>query len=374
VADQFKRIVRIPSHRQISRVDLRSKRVLLRVDFNVPVENGQIEDVKRIWAALPTIKKCLERGAAEVNIVSHFGRPKNSRDEAFSTKIIAKKLSEIMREKRAPRQGVSDIDSPALARFYQITPKVRLFENLRFDPGEEKNSAHFAKQLSALGDICVIDAFANLHRNHASMVAIQDFLPTYAGLLVEREVNVLFRLLNQPERPFVCIVGGAKVEDKLPIIEAFSESADAVLIGGMTANEYILQEHPKGENIFLPNDGINKVGGIVPINQQTLKSGIFDIGPQTIMLYKSVLSSAKTIFWNGNMGMSENKRYVHGTFEIARFISKLKADKIASGGNTVEVIDELNLADRFSFLSTGGGATSDFVAGKKLPALERLLK
>jgi len=374
VAESSRRIVRIPSHRQLSRADFRNKRVLVRVDFNVPIENGEIEDVERITAAMPTVKKCLERGAAEVNIVTHLGRPKSANDKEFSTAILAKKVGELLREKNPPKAGKTDIDSLALNSFYQVGPKVRLFENLRYDSGEEKNSVTFAKKLALLGDVCVIDAFANLHREHASMMAVQSLLPTFAGLLVEKEVNSLFSLLNNPDHPFICVIGGAKVEDKMPIMEALSDLADTIIIGGMTANEYILKGHVKGEKIFLPMDGINKVGAIVPINEQTLKAGVFDIGPQTIMLYKSILSSAKTIFWNGNLGMSENKRYVHGTYEIARFIAKLKAQKVVSGGNTAQVIDELKIADRFSFISTGGGATSTFISGEKMPALEMLLK
>ncbi len=374
MAESSKRIVRIPSHRQIGRVDFRWKRVLVRVDFNVPIKDGRIEDLERILFAIPTIKKCLERGATEVNIITHLGRPKSENDKEFSTGIIAKKVAQLLREKKPPRLGRTDIDSPALKTFYQVGPKVRLFENLRYDPGEEKNSVSFAKKLALLGDVCVIDAFANLHREHASMAAIQDILPTFAGLLVEKEVNSLFTLLNSPDHPFVCVIGGAKIKDKMPIIDVLSEVADTIIVGGMTANEYILNGQVKPEKIFLPMDGINRVGAIVPINEQTLKAGVFDIGPQTIMLYKSILYSAKTIFWNGNLGMSENKRYVHGTYEIARFIAKLKAKKIISGGNTAQVINELKIADRFDFISTGGGATSTFISGEKMPVLERLLK
>lgn len=374
MAESFKRIVRIPSHRQISRADFRGKRVLVRVDFNVPIENGKIQDMERIFCAMPTIKKCLERGASEINIITHLGRPKNDSDKEFSTAILSKKIAELLREKKPPKVGKTDIDSPALRTFYQISPKVRLFENLRYDSGEEKNSVAFAKKLALLGDVCVIDAFANLHREHASMVAVQQLMPSYAGLLVEKEVNSLFALVNSSDHPFVCVIGGAKVEDKMPIMQELSKVADTIIVGGMTANEYILGGHVLNDKIFLPMDGINKVGAIVPINEQTLKAGVFDIGPQTIMLYKSILSSAKTIFWNGNLGMSENRRYVHGTYEIARFIAKLKAKKIVSGGNTGQVINELKIADRFNFISTGGGATSNFIAGKKMPALEMLLK
>lgn len=375
MAEKFRRIVRIPSHRQLARVDFRGKTVLVRFDFNVPVENGAVSDPERIDAAIPTLKKIIERGAQKVNIICHLGRPEKPGDKQFSVLPIAEVIAQRLRiSKYDPQMKQSEIDSPSLGRYFEIGPKVNLFENLRYDEGEEKNSAEFAKKLSQLGDYFVQDAFANIHREHASMVKIQELLPTYAGLLVEREVNHLFKLMNNPEKPFVGIIGGAKVEDKLGVIAALSKMCDAVLIGGKTANEYILDAHPKTGNIFLPTDGLSKFGAIVPLNNETLKAGVFDIGPQTIMLYKSILASAKTIFWNGNLGMTENKRFIYGTFEIARFISKLKADKIASGGNTAEVIDDLKLSDHFTFISTGGGATSDFIVGKKLPALELLLR
>jgi len=374
MADNFKRIIRVPSSKQLSRADFRGKRVLARFDFNVPIENGKIEDEKRIDAGIPTIKKILERGAAEVNIICHLGRPEKPNDPIFSLKPVADYLAEKLRSKLPPKLYRTDIDSKALSKFYQVTDKVRLFENLRYDEGEEKNSASFAKQLARLGSVFVLDAFANIHRQHASMDAIQDLLPVYAGLLVEREINTLYKILHAPERPFVSIIGGAKVEDKLPIIKSLSQKSDAVIVGGKTANEYVEQKIPTGKNIFLPTDGINKMGSIVPMEDEYIKKGIFDIGPQTIMLYKSILSSAKTIFWNGNLGMTEDKKFVHGTYEIARYIQKLKCEKVASGGNTAEVIDEMGIESSFDFISTGGGATSDLISGKKLPVLEKLLK
>jgi len=373
VAEPSKRIVRIPSHRQLGRADLRGKRVLVRVDFNVPIIDGKVVDSRRIEAVMPTIKKIIEKDAKEINIIGHLGRPDGKADRGFSTIQIAKVICSKIPYKCKLTEGKSDSKSPALSQFYKIGDKIRVYENLRFDPREEKNSKDFAKELAELGDVFVQDAFANIHREHASMMAIQDLLPTYAGLLVEKETNILFKLLSHPEEPFVAIIGGAKVEDKLSIIEALSSVTKAVLIGGKTANEWLAQDHPKKDNIYLPVDGLNKMGSIVPIDKTTLKAGIYDIGPQTVMLYKCILSSAKTIFWNGNLGMTENKRYVYGTYEIARFVARLKAEKVASGGNTAEVIDNLNLAGQFDFISTGGGATSNFIAGKKLPVLEKLL-
>jgi phosphoglycerate kinase len=374
VEESFKRIIRVPSSRQLSRANFCGKRVLARFDFNIPIEDGEIEDEKRIDVGIPTIKKILERGASEINIICHLGRPKNASDDSCSTKIIAQYLSKKLSATSLPKIYRTDIDSPALSKFYQITDKVRLFENIRYDEREEKNSVTFAKQLSRLGDVFVLDAFANIHRQHSSMDAIQNLLPTYTGLVMEREINVLHKILYAPERPFVAIIGGAKVEDKLPIIKALGKKSNAVIVGGKTANEWVARGMPSGKNIFLPSDGINKMGSIVSMDEENIKKGIFDIGPQTIMLYKSVLASAKTVFWNGNLGMTEDKKFIHGTYEIARYIKKLKCEKVASGGNTSEVIEEMGIESSFDFISTGGGATSDLIAGKSLPVLNKLLK
>lgn len=371
--NSFKRIIRIPSRRELQHANIEGRRVLARFDFNLPCDDGKIEDTSRIDLAMPTIQFILSKKPLELNIITHFGRPKNKQDKDFSTGAIA----EIIAKKLALKNPVVKKDdvakSPVLSRYFQIGERIRLYENLRFDPREDDNSASFAQELSTLGDVFVQDAFANIHRNHTSMVALQKKLPTYAGLLVNKEVNTLFRILNNPQRPFIVVIGGAKVEDKLPVIEALSKIADYVILGGMTANEWILSDRPRKENIYFPTDGIAKSGKIVQINKETLKDGVFDIGPQTIMLYKSILSPAKTVFWNGNLGMTEEKKFAHGTNEIARYIAKLKANTIASGGNTIQVVDELGLVGNFSFISSGGGATSDFVCSKKMPALELLL-
>lgn len=374
MAEIFKRIIRVPSHRQVSRTDLKGKTVVLRCDFNVPVENGVVADVKRISSAIPTIEKILEKGASKISILTHFGRPEGKYNKEFSTEIIARTLASLLGVRHQITKVKTDVESEALGTCYEITDRIFLYENLRFDVGEEKNSKEFAKKIASLGDVFVQDAFANMHREHASMVVVAEFLPYYAGMLVEKEINSLFKLMNAPDKPLICLIGGAKIEDKLPIILSLSKIADAVLVGGKAANEWISEGYKKVNNVFLPNDGLNQNGSIVKMERDLIQKGIFDIGPETIMLYKSVLSSAKTIFWNGNMGLSEQKRFAHGTNELARFISRLKADKIVSGGNTVEAIDELKLSNDFTFISTGGGATSDFICGKKLAAVELLLK
>lgn len=374
MAESFKRIIRIPTRREMEHAPITGKRVLARFDFNLPVDDGKIEDEKRIDLALPTIDYILSKKPLELNILTHFGRPKSKDDSEFSTLAIAKILAKKLSKKAPIRRENEGEKSPTLSTFYNIGGDINVFENLRFDKREEENSTSFAEEISRYGDIFIQDAFANIHRNHTSMVALPKKMPTYVGLLVNKEVNTLFKILNVPDRPFVAIIGGAKIEDKLPIIQALSKIVDSMIIGGRTANEWMVAERSRSDNIYLPTDGVCKNGSIVPINKETLKTGIFDIGPETIMLYKSILASAKTVFWNGNLGMTEEKKFDYGSNEIARFVSRLKAETIVSGGNTVQVIDDLGLADSFSFISSGGGATSDFVCSKKLPALELLLE
>lgn len=365
--------MRIPSHRQLKRADFRNKRVLIRLDLNVPVDNGKILDPKRIESSMPTIKKVIERGAKEINIICHLGRPKKV-DCNLSTVIIAKDIKNRLRTKFDLNKSNNNYKSPSLKTSYEVYKGINVFENLRFDKREEKNSVEFAKELATLGDVFVLDAFANIHRQHTSMDKLQDQLETYAGLLMEKEINGLFNILYAPERPFVAIIGGAKYEDKIPIIKSLSKKCEAVLVGGKTANEMVLNNVEKEKNIFLPKDGINKTGALVEMSDAEIKRGIYDIGPKTIMHYKSILSSAKTIFFNGNLGMTENKKFVHGTNEVLRYIIKMKVKAVASGGNTADIIYDLDLQNGFDFISTGGSATSDLIAGKKLPVLDKLLK
>ncbi len=369
----YKRILRIPSHRQLKRADFRGKTVLVRLDLNVPLKAKKILDMKRIDASMPTIKKAIEKGASKINIICHLGRPTEA-DDNFSTIILANEIKRRLRGKGKARRIQHSYRSPALKYSYEVYRNIQLFENLRFDKGEESNSIQFAKEIAKLGDVFVLDAFANIHRQHASMDKLQDQMKTFAGLLVEREINGLFRILYAPKRPFVAVIGGAKYKDKIPVIESLSSKCNAVLVGGMTANEMILEGWKRKPNVFVPSDGINESGSLVGMSKQEIEKGVFDIGPKTIMHFKSILSSAKTVFFNGNLGMTENKKFVHGTNEILRFITKMKAEAVASGGNTADIIYDLGLENGFSFISTGGSATSDLVAGKKLPVLDKLLK
>lgn len=368
-----KRIIRIPSHRQLKRADFRGKRVLIRLDLNVPIANGKILDSRRIEASVPTVKKVMERGAKEINIICHLGRPAKPSKE-FSVEGVAREVARHLRRKKIKTVKNTGYSSPALKVAYEVYEGIRLFENLRFDKREEANSSAFAKELATLGDIFVLDAFANIHRQHASMDKLQDELTTFAGLLMEREINGLFKILYAPDKPFVAIIGGSKYEDKVPVIESLAKRCEAVLVGGKTANEMILKDISNAANIFLPSDGINKSGVMVEMSKDKVRAGVFDIGPRTIMHFKSILSSAKTVFFNGNLGMTENGKFAHGTNEVVRYITKLRIDAVASGGNTTDIIYDLGLEGGFDFISTGGGATSDLISGKKLPVLNKLLK
>jgi len=263
--------------------------------------------------------------------------------------------------------------SPILSRRYYIGRSITLLENLRFDKLEEKNSPKLAKLLAREGDLYINDAFATSHRAHTSLVAITKVLPSFAGLLLTSEVRQLEPLLAKQEKPFIVVIGGAKITDKIPIINHFRSKADTILVGGRTSIDYYLAMTEPVEKLVFPTDGIDAKGRIQAFDKDTLKKNpLFDIGPDTIMRFKSILKSAKTVFWNGSLGLAEDKKFCHGTYEIARFVANLRATTILSGGDTVAVVDKLNLRDRFSFVSTAGGAASEFLIGKKLPGLVAL--
>ena len=315
--------------------DVRNKRVLVRCDFNVPLsEKGEILDDFRIRQTLPTIEYLIKKGA-KLLLMSHLGRPDGKAIEAFSLKPVQKRLEELLGQ------------------------KITLLENLRFDPREEQNDESFARELAQKGDIYINDAFGVCHRAHASVVSIPKFLPSGAGLLLEKEVECLIRLSNNPEKPLVAIMGGAKVETKVKFIDKISKIADAVLIGGL------LQKELKAKNIKLKYP--QKI--IEPLDEV---SGGKDIGPETIDLFKKRISQARTIFFNGALGLIEQKEFSHGTEEILKAIVQSKAFTVVGGGDMTQVISRLGLSDKFSHVSTGGGAMLAFLSGEKLPGLEVL--
>jgi phosphoglycerate kinase len=327
------------------------KRVLVRADLNVPLEDGRVADDTRIRAALPTIRLLLERGAAEVIVCSHLGRPKGP-DPAYSIAPVAERLRELL--------GANG--------------RVRVLENIRFDPRETKNDPELAKELAALADIYVNDAFGSAHRAHASTAGVAHLLPAYAGLLLERELQELGKLLEAPEHPFVAVVGGAKVEDKIDVLRSLAERADVVLVGGKMAEE--IRARPIDVPVKLPSDVVaaasfepDAEAKVVPADEVPDGWLGLDIGPETREGYAKRIAMAKTVFWNGPMGVFEWPRFAEGTLAIARAIADADAYTVVGGGDSVRALQEAGLADRVDWVSTGGGAALELLEGKELPGV-----
>ncbi len=377
--------------------DLNGKRVLVRVDFNVPLKNGQITDDTRIRAALPTINYLLSQGAAVV-LMSHLGRPKGV-DPSQSLKPAAERLSELIGR---PVQFAEDcVGEPAESKSRALKPgDVLLLENLRFHKAEEKNDPDFAKQLAAHGDLYVNDAFGSAHRAHASVEAVAHFLPAAAGFLMEKEINYLGGVLDNPQRPFVAILGGAKISDKLPVIENLAKLADKLIIGGGMANTFLKAEGYEMGDSLVENDAIEQAREllatcsgklILPVDavvadafsndarSETVSVGgvkpgwrILDIGPHTIIKYIDALKGARTIFWNGPMGVFEFAKFATGTTEIAKAVAASGATSVIGGGDSVAAVEQAGVADKISHISTGGGASLEFMEGKVLPGVAAL--
>jgi len=361
---------------------LKGKTVLLRVDFNVEIENGRILDDYRIRVSLPTIQFLLRSGAKPI-LMSHLGRP-TRQEEKYSLRPVSQYLAKLLGRRVIFFETWKDLEL-----LWRVVPEgtIGMLENLRFWPGEEKNDAKFAKTLAKLGDLYVNDAFAVSHRSHASVDAITRFLPSYAGLLLEKELTMLDRVKRRTKKPFVAVFGGKKLSDKLPLIRAFLPKADAVLTGGGVANTFLaalgapvgrsVVEKPlikkagamfrKADSIFLPQDWRSK------------NDAILDIGPKTEKLYAAVIKKARTILWNGPMGVFENPKFAKGSYRVARAIAKnRRAFRVVGGGETVACFRraitnyQLPITKTNVFLSTGGGAMLEYLAGKKLPGIEAL--
>jgi phosphoglycerate kinase len=362
--------------RTVRNANVTGKKILYRVDFNLPVdEDGQPSDSSRILSVIPTLEWILRHKPEQIIILTHWGRPKG-KDIKWQLTPVAQQLAKILKTKQLVSsekiitKDFKGAASPILARRYYIGRSITMLENLRFDSAEEKNSLSLAKKLAAEADLYVNDAFATCHRAHASIVAITKYLPAFAGMLLTNEIQRLEPLLAKQEKPFVVVIGGAKVADKIPIINHFRQKADAILVGGKTSADYFAALTEPVEKLIFPVDSIDAKGRITSFDKETIKKNPpFDIGPDTIVKFKSIIKSAKTVFWNGPLGVAENKKFCHGSYEIARFIANLRATTIASGGDTDAVIAKLDLHKRFSFISTGGGAASEYLIGKKLPGL-----
>jgi len=338
--------------RSVRDADVAGKRVLVRADLNVPLEDGRVADDTRIRAALPTLRLLLERGAAEVVVCSHLGRPEGP-DPAYAIAPVAERLLEQL--------GADD--------------RVRVLENTRFDPRETANDPALAEELAALADLYVNDAFGSAHRAHASTEGVAHLLPAYAGLLLERELQELGKLLERPERPFVAIVGGAKVEDKIGVLRSLAERADVVLVGGKMAAELAAQSPPE-VSVELPVDVVaaaafepNAESKVVPADDVPEGWLGLDIGPATREGFAEGIARAKTVFWNGPMGVFEWPRFAEGTLAVARAVADADAHTVVGGGDSVRAIEEAGLADRIDWVSTGGGASLELLEGKELPGV-----
>ena len=333
--------------RSVRDADVEGKRVLVRVDFNVPLEGGRVADDTRIRAALPTIELLLERGASEVVLMSHLGRPKGE-DPALAVEPVRARLRELLPDER-----------------------VRLLENTRFDPRETENDPELARELAAHGDLYVNDAFGSAHRAHASTEGVAHLLPAYAGLLLERELEELGALLESPEQPFVAVLGGAKVADKIGVLESLGERADVVLIGGKMAEEV---ERDAGYE--LPEDVVAAAAFEADAEARVvawddLPEGWLglDIGPATRERFAARIAEARTVFWNGPMGVFEWPRFAEGTKAVAEAVAAADAHTVVGGGDSVRAVEELGVAERIDWISTGGGASLELLEGKQLPGV-----
>jgi phosphoglycerate kinase len=386
--------------RSVTEAEVRGKRALVRVDFNVPLRDGEVADDSRIRAALPTIQYLRERGAAVV-LATHLGRPKGQADPAYSVAPVARRLSELLGLRVATVAVVAGPEAEHAAA--DLRPgDVLLLENTRFESGEEANDPELAANLARLGDLFVNDAFGAAHRAHASTVGVANLLPSYAGLLLQREETVLSRLLNSPEEPFVAVLGGAKVSDKFAVLEHLLDRVDALLLGGGMANTVLLaQGHKIGTSLAEPDladdarrllDTAEARGVLIlaPTDAITARSldstnatvtvvdgipadeAIFDIGPATVARYCEQIASARTVFWNGPMGVFERKSFESGTLGIARCVADAHAFTVVGGGDSLAAIDAAGVAERIDHISTGGGASLEYLEGRALPGIAAL--
>jgi 3-phosphoglycerate kinase len=380
--------------------DFAGKRVLVRVDFNVPLKDGNVTDDTRVRAAIPTLKAILDQKPQSVVLMSHLGRPKGEANPAFSLAPVAPVLAALLETEVAfVAANVGDEAQAAVSRL--PTGGVLLLENTRFHPGEKKNDAEFAAQLAQHGDIFVNDAFGTAHRAHASNVGVADHLPAYAGLLLEKEIDYLATTIESPKSPFVAILGGAKVSDKIAVIEALLDKVDALLIGGGMANTFAAAQgyemgnslveaeavetakmllEKGGDKLVLPVDGVIGDDFKADANKDivTLADGvpdgwaIYDIGPKTVETFKGKLADAQTVVWNGPMGVFELDPFAEGTYAVAQALVAATANgaiTIIGGGDSAAAIEKAGLADKVSHVSTGGGASLEMLEGKLLPGV-----
>jgi len=337
--------------RSVETADVDGKVVLVRSDLNVPLDDGRVADDTRIRASLPTINLLLGKGAAEIRVCSHLGRPKG-RDAKFEMGPVRQRLGELVRDER-----------------------VTVLENTRFNEGETKNDPEFARELAEGCDLFVNDAFGSAHRAHSSTVGVAELLPAYAGLLLLEELENLGKLLGDVERPFVIVSGGAKVDDKIAVLENLGSRADEVLIGGKMAED-VRSENPFSFDVVLPVDVVAAAAfeadaetQVTPFDELPVGWLGLDVGPETREDFARRLATAKTVFWNGPMGVFEWPAFAEGTFAVARAVADCDGYTVVGGGDSVRAVHEAGVSDRISWISTGGGASLELLEGKELPGV-----
>ncbi len=337
--------------RSVKDAGVAGKSVLVRADLNVPLEDGEIADDSRIRASLPTLRDMLDRNVAKLSVCSHLGRPKGQ-DPSLEIRPVADRLRELLPD-----------------------PRITVLENTRFDPGETKNDPETARRLADGNDLYVNDAFGSAHRAHASTEGVAHVLPAYAGLLLEQELEMLGRLLGEVERPFVLVAGGAKVDDKLGVLEHLGGRADTVLVGGKMAEELRSHDRLPFEAV-LPSDVVAAETFALDAKSAVTASDAIpdgwlglDIGPETRDRFASVLAGARTVFWNGPLGVFEWPRFAEGTKAVAQAVAAVNGYTVVGGGDSVRALHELGLAEKVSWVSTGGGASLELLEGKELPGV-----
>ncbi|HPD00229.1 MAG TPA: phosphoglycerate kinase [Acetivibrio sp.] len=389
--------------KSIEEIDVKGKKVIVRVDFNVPLdENGKITDDKRIVGALPTIKYLVDNGAKTI-LVSHLGRPKDGFEDKYSMKPTALRLGQLLGKEVIMAKDVIGPDAKEKAAALK-DGEVLMLENVRFHKEETKNDAAFAKELSELAEIYVNDAFGTAHRAHASTAGLADYLPAVCGYLIQKEIDIMGKALSNPERPFVAILGGAKVSDKIGVIENLIGKVDYLIVGGGMAYTFfkakgygigtsiceddkvelakslLEKAESQGVKLMLPVD--NAVGKefkndteskVVASNQIPDGWMGMDIGPETIKQYSEVIKKAKTVVWNGPMGVFEFANFANGTKEVAKAVAESGAISIIGGGDSAAAVEQLGFADKITHISTGGGASLEFLEGKVLPGIDVLM-
>jgi 3-phosphoglycerate kinase len=381
-------------------IDIRDKKVLIRVDFNVPLdEKRNITDDRRIRAALPTIKYAVDKGA-RVILMSHLGRPKGKPADSLRMDPVAKRLGELLgKEVKKLDDCVGEEVKTEINEMK--SGDVALLENLRFHPEEEKNEPNFVRDLAQLGEVYVNDAFGTAHRAHASTEGVAHHLPSVAGFLIGKEIEYLGKAVSSPQKPFVAVLGGAKVSDKIGVIDNLMDKVDSIIIGGGMAYTFLkaqgqeigaskLEEDKiglagellktadqKGVKIYLPVDHVVADKYDASARAKTVKDIpegwlALDIGPETVKIFKNALKGAKTIVWNGHMGVFEFEKFAGGSRELAKFVAGLDATTIIGGGDTAAMVAQLNLDEKMTHISTGGGASLEFLEGKQLPGVMAL--